>query len=109
MKNVGRLKCFYSRGRAPQGGATDQFKQGTVESEKPIRGIEAYVAIADLQGKHYALAAPTVEALAQEWNYLFGTEVDEVRAQHVLIIQFPEQPARAPETLAPSAETRGTK
>lgn len=62
-----------------------QFTKLAVEYHKPRAGFDAYIAVWNGGRNEVVIGAPTLEALAQEWESITGQQLKRDRAQHVVL------------------------
>ena len=70
-----------------------QFRKLQVQYLKPKAGFEAYVAVWNGGGDEVIIGAPTLEALADQWENITGRKLQRDRAQHVMLTYCDVPPA----------------
>lgn len=66
--------------------SSQQFKRITVEVGKTAPAYMAFMAIWQRAGRpHVVIAAPTMANLADQWDRITGTDLDQAMAQEVFI------------------------
>lgn len=89
-----------------------QFTRLAVEYHKPRAGFDAYIAVWRGPRSEVVIGAPTLDALAEEWEDITGLRLQRERAQHVVLTycDVPEvlmqQAKAAQEAGAPHVELR---
>lgn len=64
-----------------------QFQRMRVQIIEPRPAFDMYIAIWSFPGRgECVIGAPTREALAERWEQITRTPLDESRAQHVLVL-----------------------